>query len=223
MAASSESLSAMILAGGYSRRMGTDKALLELPEGRTLLERTVEVARELTSDVVIVTPWPERYTAVLGSTVRFITEDPALQRGPLGGLAHGLQQVRSDWCLVLACDLPQLESRALHDWWKWLQASALSAQTQTAIASLVRCETSAFKQQASQKSNKQWETLCGFYRQSCLTSLRRYLDTASGAGDSTHLSIQKWLESLSILAYSDLPQSNLFNCNTAEDWAKFCA
>src|SRR5262245_19965620 len=42
-----------ILAGGRSQRMGRDKSMLVL-EGRTLLERTVDVAREVSDRVFVV-------------------------------------------------------------------------------------------------------------------------------------------------------------------------
>ena len=48
-------LTAVILAGGQSRRMGADKALLRLPSGGpTLIERVVAAARAVTNDVVVV-------------------------------------------------------------------------------------------------------------------------------------------------------------------------
>ncbi|NJM99307.1 MAG: NTP transferase domain-containing protein [Phormidesmis sp. RL_2_1] len=40
--------------------------------------------------------------------------------GPLSGFAQGWQHIDSDWCLLLACDLPNLEASALAAWWHWL-------------------------------------------------------------------------------------------------------
>ena len=54
-------ISVMVLAGGQSRRMGTNKALLELPSGETLIERVLAALRPLSDDLVIVSNTPELY------------------------------------------------------------------------------------------------------------------------------------------------------------------
>ena len=208
------SLSAMILAGGQSRRMGRDKALLKLPNGQPLLQRTAQVAQQLTSDILVVTPWPERYRPILPPAVCLVQEtvqapSAAVKRlGPLGGFAQGWSQVRSDWCLLLACDLPYLEPIALQQWWDWLTGPLANpahlgwggptGATAGVMASLV-------------PGVKGWEPLCGYYHRSCLPGLRRHV-----AGPDR--SFQSWLATLPIAAYQALPASMFFNCNTPGDW-----
>jgi len=224
------SLSAMILAGGHSRRMKTDKALLCLPNGQRLIEKTAQIAQALTSDVIVVTPWPERYAAVLPPTVRRVAEK-AHQNGPLGGFEQGWAALQSDWCLVLACDLPRLEHEPLCAWWRWLQQQeaedTLGEPDQRAIASLTR-RKQTFPKQASD-AEKRWEPLCGFYHRDCLESLRDRLHTTRKEAPDTenlsakqphHLSFQAWLQPLPVREYNKLPESALFNCNTTEDWAQ---
>ena len=53
MATASPAITAFILAGGKSTRMGADKAFIEL-DGPTLLARALELARSVTLDVRIV-------------------------------------------------------------------------------------------------------------------------------------------------------------------------
>ena len=72
----------MILAGGHSRRMGQDKALLKLPDGQQLLSRTAQIAQQLTADVVVVTPWPDRYRTMLPPSIRWVTESPMPPQSP---------------------------------------------------------------------------------------------------------------------------------------------
>jgi molybdopterin-guanine dinucleotide biosynthesis protein A len=197
------SLSVIILAGGRSCRMGQDKALLKLSNGRPLLYHTAHIAQQLSSEVIVITPWPERYSAAVPPAVRLIKE-PSSQNsrepdfyklgGPLGGFLQGWAQIHADWCLLLACDLPYLERAALQQWWNWLQAQRLAP-----VASLTT-------------GVKGWEPLCGYYHRSCLPPLQDYL--ASG-----QRSFQPWLATLPIAPYHDLPQSLLFNCNTPADWA----
>jgi len=97
--ASADDLSAFILVGGKSRRMGSDKAFLQF-EGRTLLERALELARSITPDVRIV-----------GSLEKFgkfggVVEDIFCHCGPLAGIHAALRSSRTDLNLILAVDLP---------------------------------------------------------------------------------------------------------------------
>ncbi|MEL6352395.1 MAG: NTP transferase domain-containing protein [Cyanobacteria bacterium J06627_28] len=217
------SLSVMILAGGQSRRMGQDKALLKVDGEQTLLASTVNIARSLTSDVLIVTPWPERYqplfSVALPSPVSFVRET-ANPTGPLTGFAVGWPQVSADWCLLLACDLPCLEVAALQTWWQWLcdlERDApkdwscdrtLLAAPGAPIASLAKSEMGDSRHGPS----KLWEPLCGFYHRRCLPSLMAYV---SGG----QRSFQGWLseQSSAIAVYTAAPPQLFLNWNRPED------
>ncbi|MGB3293452.1 MAG: NTP transferase domain-containing protein [Phormidesmis sp.] len=221
------SLSAIILAGGHSRRMGQDKALLTLPNGQPLLQRTAQIAQQLTSDTLVVTPWPERYQPILSPTVRLVKEQTASHAqptpqstakafGPLGGFAQGWSLVRSDWCLLLACDLPYLEPDPLRQWWQWLIALppdhlSLSVPT-TGEPSADLKDHNAPIMASLAPGTKGWEPLCGYYHRSCLPGLHRHI-----AGHDR--SFQSWLTTIPIAAYCALPATLLFNCNTPHDWA----
>jgi len=100
----------IILAGGQSRRMGQDKALLRLaPGGPTLIERVVAAAQVLGPVWIVANP-PDRY-AWLGLPS---VGDVEPGQGPLGGLAAGLAATGAAYNLVLACDLPDLDPAVLH-------------------------------------------------------------------------------------------------------------
>ena len=94
-----DSVTAFVLCGGKSSRMGSDKAFLKLAD-RPLLARAVELARQVTSEVLIVGD-PEKFTPY-GRVVSDVFRD----RGPLGGIHAALQNSASDWNLILAVDLP---------------------------------------------------------------------------------------------------------------------
>lgn len=96
-------LSAFVLAGGRSSRMGADKTLLEF-RGRTLLERTLELARELAGSVCIVGS-REKYGA-FGDVI----EDVYPAQGPLAGIHAALRASATDQNLVLAVDMPLLRA-----------------------------------------------------------------------------------------------------------------
>src|SRR5215467_14263094 len=99
-------LTAFVLAGGKSTRMGRDKATLPLA-GRTLLETALAVARSVTKDVFILGP-PGLYGAY-GEVIADIF--PGC--GPLGGIHTALTCSRTDLNLVLAVDTPFLSARLL--------------------------------------------------------------------------------------------------------------
>ncbi len=99
-------LSAFVLAGGKSTRMGRDKATLPLA-GRTLLETALAVARAVTKDVFILGS-PELYGA-FGKVIA----DVFPGCGPLGGIHAALEHSQTDLNLILAVDTPFLSARLL--------------------------------------------------------------------------------------------------------------
>ncbi len=98
--------SAVVLAGGLSRRLGQDKRRLRLwgEAGPTLLERTVATAGALCADVVVVLNDPADW----GHLPARLVGDRYPDGGALGGIASGLAAAREGFALVLACDMPLL-------------------------------------------------------------------------------------------------------------------
>src|SRR3954471_22198373 len=83
-----DSVTAVLMAGGRSRRMGRDKAELELG-GRALWERQIEVLRALRPDALWVSG--RAYGEVEA------VADAWPDCGPLGGLASVLQRAETKW------------------------------------------------------------------------------------------------------------------------------
>lgn len=108
-------VTAFVLAGGKSSRMGSDKA--QLAFGReTLLERALATAAAATDEVRIV-----------GSRQRYgsfgnVIEDIYPNCGPLGGIQAALSSTATDVNLVLSVDMPMMTSAFL----LWLVARARS-------------------------------------------------------------------------------------------------
>ena len=89
-----------ILVGGASRRMGRDKAQLRLgPE--TMLERLAARLSPVTSSVTLV-GGPQGYVGNSLPTVPDVYE----KWGALGGIHAALSAAKTDWSIVIACDLP---------------------------------------------------------------------------------------------------------------------
>jgi molybdopterin-guanine dinucleotide biosynthesis protein A len=101
-----DDVTAFVLAGGQSTRMGRAKALLELG-GLTLLERALRLSVSVAAEAMVVGPRGEfeRYGRVL--------EDVYPGQGPLGGIHAALWASPTDLNLILAVDTPFLEARFL--------------------------------------------------------------------------------------------------------------
>jgi molybdenum cofactor guanylyltransferase len=104
---STSCVSSVVLTGGQSRRMGTDKALLVL-DGKTLLRRSLDALRAVTSEIMIVGDRP----AYHGHGVAVIA-DRYPGAGVLGGIATGLESTECAHVLVVACDMPYLSPDVL--------------------------------------------------------------------------------------------------------------
>lgn len=98
-------LSAAALAGGQSRRMGADKALLPLVAGgQPMLGLVLERLSSVADDLLVVANDQERYA----SFATRVVPDLHPQIGTLGGIHAAISWSAHDYCLVVACDMPFL-------------------------------------------------------------------------------------------------------------------
>lgn len=97
------SITAAILAGGSSRRMGRDKALLPV-RGIPLIETIYRTLAPLFSEVLIVTNTPEAYGDLPCPKV----PDLHPGEGSLAGLQAALVHASHPRIFVVACDMPML-------------------------------------------------------------------------------------------------------------------
>ena len=100
---------AVILAGGSSSRMTRDKAFLEI-DGKTLLARQIELARQVGAEKIFLsgrvgTDYSGFHCPVLGDKFRDV--------GPLAGIERALDVASTPLVLVLAVDLPSLTGNLL--------------------------------------------------------------------------------------------------------------
>jgi molybdenum cofactor guanylyltransferase len=131
-------LTAFILAGGKSTRMGTDKAFVEYA-GRTLLARTLGLARSVASDVRIV-GGKEKFAAFAP-----VVEDVIRDCGPLGGIHAALLASSTELNVMLAVDVPFVS-------WAFLQYLITQARGAPEAAVVVP------------RGDGGWQPLCAVYR-----------------------------------------------------------
>ncbi len=112
-----DGVTAFVLAGGRSSRMGSDKALLQLG-GLTLLERALQTARAVADRAYIVGP-RQRY-----EQFGVVIEDVYPDCGPLSGIHAALSTTETDLNLVLSVDMPLMTPGFL----QWLLRQAQATQ-----------------------------------------------------------------------------------------------
>jgi molybdenum cofactor guanylyltransferase len=101
-----DSVSAFVLAGGKSTRMGSDKAFVKLG-GETLLQHALQVAKTVT-----------RHVWIVGDSGKFSSAGPVIEDtfrgcGPLGGIHAALSASETELNLFLAVDLPLIPAKLL--------------------------------------------------------------------------------------------------------------
>lgn len=101
-------ISGIVLAGGRSRRMGVDKAFLDLG-GQPLIEIVLGRLSRVADEIIVVTNEPEKF-ASLGIA---LVGDVYRGQGTLAGIHAGLQAARYQYSLVVACDMPFLNPNLL--------------------------------------------------------------------------------------------------------------
>ena len=105
-------LTAIILAGGKSTRVGLNKSKDQMKfAGRLLIDWVISNLTSLDNlteeDIIIVGP-KEKYPHF-----KQVVQDIFPQKGPLGGIFSGLKASNSQYNLVVACDMPFLEVKLL--------------------------------------------------------------------------------------------------------------
>lgn len=135
---------AIILAGGESKRMGRDKAALPF-NGETLLQRVIASVQPLFAQTLV--------------SVREFRTDVALPQicdtqadgGPLVGLISALEAATTPWAFVVACDMPFVAPALIS------HLATLRADHQAVIP----------------KAHEYAQPLAAFYARSCLPVLRQ--------------------------------------------------
>ena len=100
----SPALSAVILSGGKSSRMGRPKALLPFDD-KPLIAHLVERLSQRFSDIVVVAA-PDQTLPSLPVT---LVHDAVAYQGPVGGIYYGLRAIRGPAAFVTSCDAPFLQ------------------------------------------------------------------------------------------------------------------
>jgi molybdopterin-guanine dinucleotide biosynthesis protein A len=106
-------LTAVLLAGGESRRMGRDKATIAF-RGEPLWQRQLELLRGLRPEKIFVSVRKE--PSWLPLETEFLLDEPPF-RGPLSGLTRALERMQTSHLVALAVDMPFMTSEQVRALW----------------------------------------------------------------------------------------------------------
>jgi molybdopterin-guanine dinucleotide biosynthesis protein A len=187
-------VSVAILAGGQSKRMGSDKAFLEVG-GRPVIERVIGQVQALTDDLFISANAPEKFSHLGLPLVPDIYPDKAA----LGGLYSVIRAARYPQVLVVACDMPFLKVALLQ------YLVDLAPQADVVIPLI---------------NPPQPETLHAVYSKNCLPAIERRLlaDQLRMIGFFADVTVC-YVERQEIAGF-DAEFHSFVNMNTPADWQR---
>ncbi|WP_042349800.1 molybdenum cofactor guanylyltransferase [Bacillus massiliigorillae] len=183
---------AIILAGGKSSRMGTNKALLPIFD-KTTIEHIVDCCKQVADEVIVVTNNHEQYAFLNVPLVA----DTYKESGPLAGLEAGLQAAKHDKCFLVACDMPFINIEVM-------KLLVQHLDDYDAVLPSV---------------DNQYHPLFAAYRKTCLAPIRKNLQEKMlrmvGIFDEVHTRI---LTEDELLSVNDHIQNVFFNMNRPEEF-----
>ncbi len=141
----SDAVCGVILAGGKSLRMGSDKALLPV-HGKCMIARAASELTCVTDEIIISANDPVRY-GFLGYPA---IPDAFCGQGPLAGLHAAMRRTSRPLVLLLACDLPAVGAQLLR---RLIDSSP------------------GFDAVIPRTTNGMPHPLCAVYRRTCLSSV----------------------------------------------------
>lgn len=100
-------MSLILLAGGKSSRINTDKAFLKFKD-ETIIENTINALKNIFDEIIIVSNNNlEKYNSMIKKYKNItLKADLIKNKGPLGGIYTGLKTAKDSNNFVLACDMP---------------------------------------------------------------------------------------------------------------------
>jgi molybdenum cofactor guanylyltransferase len=184
-------VTAFILAGGKSSRMGRDKAFLQLG-GRTLLARALDLAGAVTAN-----------TRIVGSPEKFAEIGPVVQdiypgRGPLAAIHAALTTTDTERNLVLAVDMPFLRP-------DFLYYLVSRARETSATVVLPRAATGL-------------QPLCAVYDRKFAGVAKQSLRAGRNKIDTLFMEVETRILEPEELARNGFGEEMFCNLNTEEEW-----
>ena len=143
-----KNITAIILAGGKSTRMGSDKGLMKL-NNIAFVQHIIDAVKPLVNETIIISDNQKhdafglkRYNDIISNV------------GPLGGLYTGLHYSKTEVNLVISCDVPMINSELILELLKNYSSEYDVIQT---------------------KSNEKTMPLVAIYNKACLPETEKWI------------------------------------------------
>lgn len=185
--------SVIILAGGQGQRLGEDKALLRI-DHETLLDRVLGTLAPLSDDLIVVV----RSQQTISTKLARIVSDLAPYMGVLAGIAAGLLAAHYDWSLLVACDMPFINTELV---------SYMNAQRNGHDAVVPQRHVGL-------------EPLHALYHRRCLPALQQALEAGHRRVISFYRTLDVRYVTEAEISRFDPDGRSFFNINTPEDLAQ---
>jgi len=191
-----EDITAVILSGGNSRRMGTNKALLNIG-GKSIINRLIDILDSIFFEVLISSNNPNTFKF----TEKKIIADIFPNRGPLAGIHSALSSINNKKVFILSCDMPLISDELIQ----------------------FLCKYRTDKPIILPEAEGRIQQLCGIYSKSALNMAENLLSESQRTGSKLKGSIYELIEKLDreVVKVDNLEFYHpdiFFNLNTPEDY-----
>jgi molybdopterin-guanine dinucleotide biosynthesis protein A len=185
----------IVLAGGESRRMGRDKALVEW-RGAPLIRHSVDAIRHVAAETVIVAASTDSYSVAGATTVA----DAFPGEGPVGGICTGIQSLHASIFVVVACDMPAIQLALL----RLLIDSLTETEEVEAVAVL-------------DDATGMVQPLCAVYRSESLPKLLNFMAEGRRSARAAIESLKLRLLNTEDVLAADPQRLSFLNINTEQE------
>lgn len=188
-------MTAIILAGGKSRRMGLNKAFLKYGN-KTFIEHQITRLNRIFDEIILSANDASIYTHLNLP----IVSDVIPERGPLGGICAGLVRSTSFHAFVIACDMPFIHEKII-----------LYLKEQIDGYDVVVPRTS-----------RGLEPLHAFYSKNCIQPMYRCLNEGRLRIIDFFSEVKVKIVDEQEFKKLDVSTQTLVNLNTPEEYNKYC-
>lgn len=184
-------LTGIVLAGGKSSRMGSDKAGLTWDDS-DFLHKQLAVLATVCDDLIVVS----NVSRIIRLPNVRIVSDNYSNCGPLGGLEAGLSAAAGNVCFVVACDMPFIDARSV----QYISHAVFGFDAAAPFA------------------QNRWHPLYATYRRTCLPVIRTMLEAGNLRVGELLASVRLRSISAEELMPFNTDLRMLQNINTPDEW-----